>query len=40
VHYQALELSDTMRNSVELGIAWRRDTHSPVIQAFLDLLEK
>lgn len=40
VHYQTMELSNSMRDSVELGIAWRRDTHSPVIQAFLDLLEK
>jgi DNA-binding transcriptional LysR family regulator len=40
VHYQNLELSNSMRNSVELGIAWRRDSNSPVIQAFLDLLEK
>nr|WP_315467198.1 LysR family transcriptional regulator [uncultured Undibacterium sp.] len=40
VHYQTLELSKSMQNCVELGIAWRRDTHSPVIQAFLDLLEE
>lgn len=40
VHYQRLELSHSMQDSVELGIAWRRDSNSPVIQAFLDLLEK
>jgi DNA-binding transcriptional LysR family regulator len=40
VHYQRLELSQSMQDSVELGIAWRRDSNSPVIQAFLDLLEK
>lgn len=40
VLYQHLELSHSMQDSVELGIAWRRDSNSPVIQAFLDLLEK
>lgn len=40
VHYQRLDLSNSMQDSVELGIAWRRDSNSPVIQAFLDLLEK
>ena len=40
VHYQTMELSNSMRDSVELGVAWRRDSNSPVTQAFLDLLEK
>ena len=40
VHYQILDSSNTTRDSVELGIAWRRDSNSPVTQAFLDLLEK
>lgn len=40
VHYQTLELSPAMHQCVELGIAWRRDLNSPVVQAFLDLLEK
>lgn len=40
VYYQSLALSPSMRQCVELGIAWRRDLNSPVVQAFLDLLEK
>ncbi|MBC3830836.1 LysR family transcriptional regulator [Undibacterium amnicola] len=40
VHYQILDSSNATRDSVELGIAWRRDSISPVTQAFLDLLEK
>ncbi len=40
VVYQELALTATMRDSVELGIAWRRDIHSPVTRAFLELLEE
>ncbi|MFZ6820310.1 LysR family transcriptional regulator [Undibacterium sp. Ji22W] len=40
VHYQTLDLHPAMQNCVELGIAWRRDSTSPVVQAFLDLLEE
>lgn len=40
VYYQSLALSPSMRQCVELGIAWRHDLNSPVVQAFLDLLEK
>ncbi|MBC3876090.1 LysR family transcriptional regulator [Undibacterium flavidum] len=40
VHYQTLDLHPAMQDCVELGIAWRRDSTSPVVQAFLDLLEE